>query len=68
MWILLFVVLIILDTGAYAIFLAGNVAFWVNILNFIPVAATIVASFYAQRFMAKLETDFPSGSDSGEEK
>jgi hypothetical protein len=67
MWILVFVLLIILDTGAYAIFLAGNVAPWINLINLVPVAATIVASFYAQRFMAMLETDTLSETEAGDE-
>lgn len=56
-WILGLFILGVLDMGCYVVFLTSNVPHLFNLITFAPVAGTVVASFYAQRHMAKLETD-----------
>lgn len=56
-WIFVLAGLAALDIASYAVFLASGIPYLLNLINFVPIAGTVAACFFTQRFAAHLETD-----------
>jgi hypothetical protein len=56
-WMLAFAGLAVLDLASYVIFLVSGLPYLLNLIILVPVAATVAACFWGQRYIALLGTE-----------